>query len=152
MKVTYYGHACFGIELAGKHLLFDPFITPNEKAAHIDINEIPADYILVSHGHEDHVADVAAIANRTGATIVSSYEVVSWFGKQGLEKVHPMNHGGAWQFDFGKVKYVNAIHSSTLPDGSPGGNPGGFVIESSDKNFYYSGDTALTYDMKLLGE
>jgi L-ascorbate metabolism protein UlaG (beta-lactamase superfamily) len=152
MKTTFYGHACFGVEIAGKHLLFDPFISYNEKAAHIDIDAIPADYILISHGHQDHVADVARIARRTGATIISNYEIVTWFAGQGLEKGHPMNHGGKWTFDFGTVKYVNAVHSSTLPDGSNGGNPGGFVIETKERSFYYSGDTALTYDMKLLGE
>lgn len=151
MKTTYYGHSCFGVEIGGKHLLFDPFITPNEKAAHIDIQSIPADYILISHGHQDHVADVGAIAQRTGATLVSNFEIISWFGAQGIEKGHPMNHGGSWQFDFGKVKYVTAVHSSNMPDGSYGGNPGGFVIESEAGSFYFSGDTALTYDMKLLG-
>jgi L-ascorbate metabolism protein UlaG (beta-lactamase superfamily) len=152
MKITYYGHSSFGMEIEGKHLLFDPFISFNEKAAHIDVDTIPADYILLSHGHQDHVADVARIARRTSATIVSNFEIVSWFAGQGLEKNHPMNHGGKWTFDFGTVKYVNAVHSSSLPDGSNGGNPGGFVIETKEKCFYYSGDTALTYDMKLLGE
>ncbi|RMG21315.1 MAG: metal-dependent hydrolase [Bacteroidetes bacterium] len=152
MNITYYGHACFGVEVGGKHLLFDPFISPNEKAAHIAVDSIPADYILISHGHEDHVADVERIARRTGATLVSNFEIVSWFGAKGLSKGHPMNHGGSWKFDFGRVKYVNAIHSSTLPDGSGGGNPGGFVVQSDAGTFYYSGDTALTYDMKLLGE
>jgi L-ascorbate metabolism protein UlaG (beta-lactamase superfamily) len=151
MKLTYYGHACFGIEIQGKHLLFDPFITANELAKHIDINTIPADYILLSHGHGDHVADALAIAQNTGATLISNYEIVSWFAeKQGYAKGHPMNHGGSWQFDFGKVKYVYATHSSVLPDGTYGGNPGGFVIETPEGNFYYSGDTALTMDMKLI--
>ena len=152
MKITFYGHASFGVEINGKHLLFDPFISPNPKASEIDINTIPADYILISHGHQDHVADVEAIARRTGATLVSNFEIISWFAEKGLDKGHPMNHGGKWNFDFGTVKYVNAVHSSKLPDGSGGGNPGGFVIESSEGNFYYSGDTALHYDMKLLGE
>ncbi len=84
--------------------------------------------------------------------IVSNYEIVTWFAGQGFEKNHPMNHGGKWKFDFGTVKYVTAVHSSGLPDGSYGGNPGGFVIETPSGTFYYSGDTALTYDMKLLGE
>jgi len=83
---------------------------------------------------------------------LSNYEVTVWFGKQGLQKTHPLNHGGAWRFDFGRVKFVNAIHSSSLPDGAYGGNPGGFVVESAEGNFYYSGDTALTMDMKLIGE
>lgn len=151
MNITFYGHACFGIEINGKSILFDPFISPNELAKGIDIDSIKADYILVSHGHEDHVADVATIAKNTGAKIVSNFEIVTWFGKQGLENGHPMNHGGQWKFDFGTVKYVNAVHSSVLPDGSNGGNPGGFVIESSEGNFYYAGDTALTMDMQLIG-
>ena len=152
MKVTYYGHACFSAAVGGKNLLFDPFITGNELAKAIEIGKVPADYILISHGHADHLADAADIAKRTGATIVSNYEVTVWFGKQGLGKTHPLNHGGGHRFDFGRVKFVNAIHSSGLPDGSYGGNPGGFVVESAEGNFYYSGDTALTMDMKLIGE
>jgi L-ascorbate metabolism protein UlaG (beta-lactamase superfamily) len=152
MKVTYYGHACFGVEISNKHLLFDPFITPNELARHIDIKSVPADYILISHGHMDHMADAADIARRTGATIVSNFEITVWFNKQGIEKTHPLNHGGGHAFDFGRVQFVNAIHSSSLPDGTYGGNPGGFVVQTSGGNFYYSGDTALTMDMKLIGE
>jgi len=152
MKITYYGHSCFGAEVKGKKLLFDPFITGNPLASGIDVNKIEADYILLSHGHEDHVADAEAIAKRTGATIVGAYEVAMWLNKKGVEKYHPMNIGGHWIFDFGKLKCVNAVHSSSLPDGSNGGNPMGFLIESTDSNFYYAGDTALTYDMKLIGE
>jgi len=152
MKVTYYGHSCFAAQVANKTLLFDPFITGNELAKAIDVDKVPADYILISHGHADHMADAAGIAKRTGATIVSNYEVTEWFGKQGLTRTHPLNHGGGWRFDFGRVKFVNAIHSSSLPDGTYGGNPGGFVVESDEGNFYYSGDTALTMDMKLIGE
>ena len=152
MKVTYYGHSCFAAQVANKTLLFDPFITGNELAKAIDVDKVPADYILISHGHADHMADAAGIAKRTGATIVSNYEVTEWFGKQGLPRTHPLNHGGGWRFDFGRVKFVNAIHSSSLPDGTYGGNPGGFVVESDEGNFYYSGDTALTMDMKLIGE
>ena len=129
MEVTFYGHACFSVNIEGRKILFDPFITPNELANNIDINTIEADYIFISHGHEDHVADVEKIAKKTNAIIVSNFEIVSWFNSKGLSNSHPMNHGGSWNFDFGKVKYVNAVHSSTLPDGSIGGNPGGFVIE-----------------------
>jgi L-ascorbate metabolism protein UlaG (beta-lactamase superfamily) len=150
MKFSYYGHACFAVEVKGKHLLFDPFISPNELAKNVDISAIKADYIFISHGHEDHIADAVAIAKRTGAAVVCNYEIYVWLTKQGLEKVHPMNHGGSWEFSFGKVKMVNAVHSSMLPDGSYGGNPGGFVCTSEEGNFYYSGDTALTYDMKLI--
>jgi L-ascorbate metabolism protein UlaG (beta-lactamase superfamily) len=152
MKFTFYGHACFAVEVGGKKLLFDPFISPNEKATTIDVDAIEADYILISHGHEDHIADVERIAKRTGAKLISNFEIISWFGKKGIENGHPMNHGGSWKFDFGTVKYVNAVHSSSFPDGSYAGNPGGFVVSSNERTFYYSGDTALTMDMKLIGE
>ena len=151
-KVTYYGHACFLVEVGGKTLLFDPFITGNDLASHIDISTINPDYILVTHGHQDHVLDVVAIAKQSGATVISNFEIITWFAGQGLENLHAMNHGGAFDFDFGTVKYVNAIHTSSMPDGSYGGQPGGFIITHDDGAFYHSGDTALTYDMKLIGE
>lgn len=150
MKITYYGHACFGVNIAGKNLLFDPFITGNELAKHIDIDSIPADYILLSHGHFDHVADVMSMATRTGAAIVAGFEVGEWFEKKGAQKVHLMNHGGKWNFKFGSVKLTAAVHSSSMPDGSYGGNPNGFVVQTTEGNFYYSGDTALTMDMQLI--
>ena len=150
MNLRYLGHASIYTEINGCKILFDPFIKPNELASHIDVEKLEVDYIFVSHGHEDHVADVKSIALRTGAKIVSNFEITTWFENQGCENVHPMNIGGNWNFDFGKVKYVNAVHSSTLPDGSSGGNPGGFVFETSQGNFYYAGDTALTMDMKLI--
>jgi len=152
MKVTYYGHACIAVEVKGKTLLFDPFITPNELAKHINVAALPADYILISHGHMDHVADAVAIAKRTGATVISNYEITVWLNNQGVAKTRPLNHGGSARFDFGRVKFVNAIHSSGLPDGTYGGNPGGFVVETAEGNFYFSGDTALTMDLKLIGE
>lgn len=152
MQITYYGHSCFLIETGGTKILFDPFITPNELASDIDIDSIKADYILLSHGHQDHMADVEAIYKNTKATLVSSFELVSWFGNKGVENSHPMNHGGKKEFDFGTVKMVNAIHSSSLPDGSYGGNPAGFVVQTAEKTFYYAGDTALTLDMQLIGE
>lgn len=152
MKVTYYGHACFSTVVGGKILLFDPFISGNPLAKAIDVKKIPADFILVSHGHDDHVGDTVDIAKRTNALVIANYEVATWFEAQGVTRVHPLNHGGGYNFDFGRAKLVNAVHSSTLPDGSNGGNAGGFVVESTDGNFYFSGDTALTLDMKLIGE
>ncbi|MBC2845305.1 metal-dependent hydrolase [Winogradskyella flava] len=150
MKITFYGHACLGIETNGTHILVDPFISGNEKAAHIDIDSIKADYILLTHAHQDHILDTEVIAKRTGAIIVSNYEIVVHYQNLGFEG-HPMNHGGKWNFEFGKLKYVNAIHTSSFPDGSYGGQPGGFVLEA-DKTIYIAGDTALTYDMKLIGK
>ena len=152
MKLTYYGHSCFSVAAGGKTLLFDPFITPNPLASGIDITQIAADFILLSHGHGDHVADVMEIAGRTGAKVIAPFEVGSWFEGKGVKNVQAMNHGGAARMEFGRVKLTSAIHSSSMPDGSYGGNPCGFVIESSDGNFYYSGDTALTLDMKLVAE
>ncbi|MDH5399965.1 MAG: metal-dependent hydrolase [Cyclobacteriaceae bacterium] len=151
MKITYYGHYCFGIETRGKELLFDPFIRGNDLAKHIDFNSIKADYILLSHGHADHVSDVEAIARKNEVTLISNYEIVEWFGKKGIHG-HPLNHGGKAVFDFGICKYVNAVHTSGLPDGSYGGAPGGFVISNDEGTFYFAGDTALTMDMKLIGE
>jgi L-ascorbate metabolism protein UlaG (beta-lactamase superfamily) len=152
MEVTYYGHSCFGVRLNGKHILFDPFITPNELAKDIDVSAIPADYILVSHAHEDHIADVEVIAKRTGAKVVGVFEVVSWFEKKGISNTHPMNTGGSWEFDFGTLKLVNAVHSSTFPDGASGGVPVGFLLTTEGRTIFYAGDTAVHHDMKMLGK
>jgi L-ascorbate metabolism protein UlaG (beta-lactamase superfamily) len=151
MKLTYFGHSCFSIEVNGRHLLFDPYISPNVNASHIDVDQVRADYIFISHGHDDHTADAIRIAHNTGAVVVSNFEIVNWMKQNGVTKTHSMNIGGHWFFDFGKVKCVNAVHSSSLPDGTYGGNPMGFLVETGNTGFYYSGDTALTYDMKLIG-
>ncbi len=152
MRLTYYGHAAFSVETQGKTLLFDPFITPNPLAKDIDVSALRPDYILISHAHGDHVADALDIAKRSGATIVSIFEIVEWFTNQGAPAGHPMNFGGKWKFDFGTVKMVQAAHSSVFPDGTYGGNPGGFIIQNEEGTFYYAGDTALMMDMKLWGE
>lgn len=152
MLVNYYGHSCFHIEINGKKLLFDPFITENPLAKSIDVSKIETDYILVSHGHWDHIGDTVKIAKQTQAMVISNFEIGSWLEKHGIKNVHKMNIGGHWMFDFGKVKCVQAIHSSNLPDGSYGGNAMGFLIETPNENFYYAGDTALHYDMKLIGD
>ncbi len=149
MKITYYGHAALGIEVGGKNIIVDPFISENPMAKHIDIDTLKADYILVTHAHGDHVLDVEPIAQRTNAVIVSNAEIASYYAAKGFRS-HPMNYGGSWIFDFGKVKFVNAVHSSSFPDGTYGGNAGGFVIEGEHKNIYIAGDTALTMDMKLI--
>ncbi|MGV6832166.1 MAG: metal-dependent hydrolase [bacterium] len=149
MNITFLGHACLQIEIDGINIIVDPFISGNEKASHINIDELKADYILITHAHQDHILDVERIAKNTGAKIVSNYEIVTYFGNKGLEG-HPMNHGGSWNFDFGVVKYVNAIHTSSFPDGSYGGQPGGFVIKGEHRTIYIAGDTALTLDMQLI--
>ena len=150
MEITYYGHSCFGIKIGSRRLLFDPFIRGNPIATHVDVAAIETDFILISHAHGDHLADAEDIARRTKATLISNYEVVTWFNKKGIEGGQSLNHGGKVKLDFGTVRYVNAIHSSSFPDGTYGGNPGGFVIETAEGNFYYSGDTALTMDMQLV--
>ncbi|MBS1782008.1 MAG: metal-dependent hydrolase [Bacteroidetes bacterium] len=150
MRFTYYGQSCFLVEISGKKLLFDPFITGNPQAKDISADSIEADYILVSHGHGDHVADLVSIAKRTGALVLGAFEITEWLAKQGVTHTHPLNFGGRKQLDFGIVKFVHAMHSSVLPDGTYGGNPGGFVITSQEGNFYYSGDTSLMLDMQLI--
>lgn len=152
MKITFLGHACFKITFDQTTLLLDPFIRPNPLASAIDVDALNPDYILISHGHEDHVADALYLAQKNNATVISNFEIVSWFGQHGHPNGHPMNHGGQKVFDNFSVKYVNAIHSSVLPDGTYGGNPGGFVITAGQKMLYFAGDTALTFDMKLIAE
>lgn len=148
MKITFYGHSSLGIEVNDVNILVDPFITGNPKTS-INVDALEADYILVTHAHQNHILDVEAIAKRTKAIIISNFEIATHFENLGYE-THPMNHGGQWDFEFGNVKYVNAIHSSSFPDGTYGGKPGGFVIEGEHKNIYIAGDTALTFDMKLI--
>lgn len=152
MKVTYFGQSCFLLEVGGKKLLFDPFITPNELAKEINVDLIECDYILVSHGHSDHVSDLVDIASRTDAKVICSFEIAVWLGHKGIANCHPMNLGGQWNFEFGKVKMVYAAHSNSLPDGSYGGTAAGFIIQAQDKTIYYAGDTALIQEMKLTGE
>ena len=149
MNVTYLGHGCVSVQANNKTLLIDPFISPNPLASHIDINVLAADYILITHAHQDHIVDVDAIAKRTGAMIISNYEItMHYVGKE--FNGHPLNHGGACVFDDIHIKYVNAIHTSSFPDGSYGGQPGGFVISAEGKSVYIAGDTAVTFDMQLI--
>ncbi|PQJ73460.1 metal-dependent hydrolase [Polaribacter butkevichii] len=149
MKIQFLGHSCFSIEINGVYLLIDPFITGNSLAAHIDVSSLKADFILLTHAHQDHVLDAQVIAERTNAVIVSNYEIAMYFAAKGLEVI-ALNHGGVVKKDNFTAKYVNAIHTSSFEDGTYGGVPGGFVISSKDKNLYVAGDTAVTMDMKLI--
>lgn len=153
LRFRYYGHSTFTVDADGVKLVIDPFLAPHNPLAPATADDIEADYILISHGHGDHIADAAAIAKRTGATVISNFEIVTWLNQQGAQNVHGMNTGGAYSFPFGRVKLTVALHSSTLPDGSSGGHPNGFLIQFNDgRDVYFAGDTALTYDMKLIGE
>ncbi|GIV78865.1 MAG: UPF0173 metal-dependent hydrolase [Litorilinea sp.] len=153
ITLKYYGHSTFTVNADGTHLVIDPFFAPNNPLAPASADQIQADYILISHGHADHIADALALAKRTGALVISNFEIVTWLQNQGVEKGHGMNTGGAYTFPFGRVKMTIAHHSSALPDGSNGGNPMGILIHFNDgRDLYFAGDTALTYDMKLIGE
>ena len=154
MQLTYYGHAAFSILVSGKELLFDPYISPNE-ATHgiVDVDKLRPDYILASHAHIDHVADVERIAKAGGAPVICNFEMGNYFeAKNGLQNVQRLNPGGAKLFDFGRVKGTSAIHTSSFADGTYGGIAGGFLVQTEEGDFYYSGDTALTMDMKLIAE
>jgi L-ascorbate metabolism protein UlaG (beta-lactamase superfamily) len=151
VKLVWYGHACFLIQTQGKKILTDPFLTGNPQAP-VEPTEVEADYILVSHGHGDHVGDTVAIAKRTGATVISNFEIFNWLQGQGLEKLHPQHIGGAFDHPFGRLKLTIAHHGSGLPDGSYGGNPAGFLLTLEGRKIYHACDTGLFYDMKLIGE
>jgi L-ascorbate metabolism protein UlaG (beta-lactamase superfamily) len=149
-KVRWLGHNCWSIITGGKTLLLDPFLNDSPTAP-VKADGVAADYILVSHGHFDHVADAAAIAKRTGATVVANFEICQWLGKQGVKSSEPMNLGGAVEIGVGRVKLTIAHHSSEMPDGAGGGNPGGFLLTLADSKLYFACDTALFSDMKLIG-
>ena len=129
VTLTYHGHSALALELNGTNVLIDPFIKDNPMSS-VDIERLKADYILVSHGHEDHVEDTVAIAQRTEATIVANFEIANWLSEQGLDKMHPQHIGGVYTHSFGYVKLTQAHHGSALPDGSYGGSARGFLIRS----------------------
>jgi L-ascorbate metabolism protein UlaG (beta-lactamase superfamily) len=151
IQVTWYSHACFLIEADQRKLLIDPFISGNPLSP-VNADEVKPDYILVSHGHGDHLGDTVNIAKRTGATVISNFEIQNWVVNQGIEKVHPLHIGGGFDFPWGRVKLTIAHHGSALPDGSCGGNPCGFLLYIQGKKIYHACDTGLFYDMKLIGE
>ena len=152
VKITWFGHSALGLEVGGNRLLVDPYFT-NNPAASTAAKDVSADYILVTHGHFDHVGDVVDIAKRTGAMVISNFEIAEWVGKQGISKNHGQHIGGGHEFPFGYLKLTPALHGSGLPDGTNGGNPAGFLLVTKDgMKIYISGDTGLFTDMKLIGQ
>jgi L-ascorbate metabolism protein UlaG (beta-lactamase superfamily) len=150
-KLTWYGHATLGLETGGYKLLIDPYFTGNP-AAPIPAAKVPADFILVSHGHGDHVGDTVEIARRTGALVVANNEIAGWLNKKGV-KTHGQHLGGGHHYDFGYLKLTLAIHGSAMPDGSNGGNPAGFLLTTLEgEKIYMACDTGLFGDMRLIGE
>ena len=151
VELTWLGHNAWSIAAAGQTVLVDPFLDDNP-VAKVRADDVEAQFILVSHGHYDHVADAEKIAKRTGATVISSFEICEWLGKRSVPNLHPMNIGGSRQFRFGRVKMTIAHHTSMLPDGSYGGCAAGFLLYFPEGNVYFACDTGLFYDMKLIGE
>jgi L-ascorbate metabolism protein UlaG (beta-lactamase superfamily) len=150
-KVIWYGHATLGLETGGYKILIDPFFSGNP-ATTVSPEKVEADYILVSHGHDDHIGDSVAIARRTGALVISNFEICNWFGGQGVES-HGQHIGGGFKYPFGYLKLTQALHGSCLPDGGYGGNPAGFLLTTNDgKKIYFACDTGLFGDMRLIGE
>ncbi len=151
LTYTWYGHGTSGLNVDGIKVIVDPYFTDNPVAA-AKAEEVEADYILVTHGHSDHVVDAVSIAKRTGATIISNFEIATWFQNQGVE-AHGQHLGGGHDFPFGYVKLTLALHGSALPDGSDGGNPAGLLVTTPDgQKVYLAGDTGLFGDMALIGE
>jgi L-ascorbate metabolism protein UlaG (beta-lactamase superfamily) len=151
-RLTWYGHAALGLETGGYKLLVDPYLGENPAGA-VSPDTIEADFILVSHGHFDHVGDALAIARRTGATIISNHEIIGWYQKQGVENTHAQHIGGGFNYPFGYLKFTLALHGSGLPDGSDGGNPVGFLLTTNEgEKIYLAQDTGLFGDMRLIGE
>jgi len=151
VRLTYHGHACFSIEGAGQAIWLDPFLIDNA-LADIRLDEVKeADYILVSHGHGDHLGDAIAIVQHAGAMIISNHEIAVYCQEKEVE-AHGLHIGGGYEFPFGRVKMTIAHHGSSFPDGGYAGNPGGFLLDVEDKRIYFAADTGLFYDMKLLGE
>ncbi|HVX62971.1 MAG TPA: metal-dependent hydrolase [Pirellulales bacterium] len=150
--LTWLGHGSWLLHTGGQSLLIDPFLDDNPSSP-VKSDQVAADYILISHGHADHVSDAAKIARRTGATVISNFEICQWLAQQGVEKTIGHNLGGGSDHPWGRVKLTLAHHSSSLPDGANGGNPAGFLLtlKEGPKTLYFACDTALFYDMKLIG-
>jgi L-ascorbate metabolism protein UlaG (beta-lactamase superfamily) len=152
VKLTWYGHSTLGLDTDGQHIIVDPFFTGNP-AASTTADKVQPNFIWISHGHGDHIGDAVAIAKRTGAQVISNFEIVNWLQAHGIENTHAQHIGGGYNYPFGYLKLTNALHGSALPDGSNGGNPAGFLLTTKDgKKIYLAGDTGLFGDMRLIGE
>ncbi|MCP4420842.1 MAG: metal-dependent hydrolase [Chloroflexi bacterium] len=151
ISITWHGHATFSLNINGTNIVVDPFFAGNNPVAKTSADAVTADFILQTHGHADHIADTVGLAKRTGAMVIGNVEICSWIGAQGHDNVHAMNTGGGYNFSFGRVKMTAALHSSGLPDGSYGGDPGGFLVMADGKTIYIAGDTAMFSDMALIG-
>jgi L-ascorbate metabolism protein UlaG (beta-lactamase superfamily) len=148
---TWYGHGTMGLTLGKHKIVIDPFFRDNP-ASSTKGDDVEADFILVSHGHGDHVGDVEPLAKRTGALVIANNEIAGWFGKKGL-KTHGQHIGGGFHHPFGYLKLTQAVHGSQLPDGAGGGNPAGLLITTKEgQKIYIACDTGLFGDMKLIGE
>jgi L-ascorbate metabolism protein UlaG (beta-lactamase superfamily) len=155
VSLKYYGHSTFTVHTDGIKLVIDPFFAPNNPLAPdgATADTIEAEFMILTHGHGDHVADAVSIAKRTGCQVISNFEVGNWMANQGVENLHQMSIGGGYDFPFGRLKLTIAHHGSQMPDGSYGGSPAGVLIYFNDgADVYFAGDTALTYDMRLIGE
>ncbi len=151
--LTWYGHATLGLETFGHKLVIDPFFT-NNPASPINAADVVADFLLVTHGHSDHIGDTVEIARRTGAKVISNFEIENFFNRQGVENTHSQHIGGGFLHPFGHLKLTMALHGSMIEvDNSDGGNPVGFMLTTKDnKRIYFAGDTGLFGDMRLIGE
>jgi L-ascorbate metabolism protein UlaG (beta-lactamase superfamily) len=151
ISITWHGHATFTLDINGVKIVVDPFFAGNNPAAKTAVSQISADYILQTHGHGDHIADTVALGKRTSAQVIANFEIINWIAGKGHENGHAMNTGGGYNFPFGRVKMTPALHSSGLPDGTYGGDPGGYLLTAGGLRIYIAGDTALFSDMALIG-
>ncbi|MEJ2751247.1 MAG: metal-dependent hydrolase [Candidatus Promineifilaceae bacterium] len=151
IKITWHGHATYSVEIDGVNIVVDPFFAGNNPSCVRPVDEVEADFILQTHAHGDHIGDTVELAKATGAQVISNFEIANWINKHGYENTWAMNTGGSYEFPFGRVKMTPALHSSGLPDGTYGGDPGGYLIFAKDATLYFAGDTALFSDMTLIG-